>query len=303
MVRAWAVPSLEQQWECEMPLQDGRPACALHCRHPALALDALWVYHPGNEPILQILRGQAMENRVTDLLRPGGELMRRSHGSQRQQACVLEALAVHPTQPHVLTMMTSIGLAIYAVGATWTPTVALRTPEVSLPMPAASAEHAQRRSSPPSTLGAPPQAQAGGRQRSSGTESLGTHNSATGQLTADAWQQQQHIMSTTGPVSGVGFPAPGNSACTDSGLSTSGGSDEPAMRSNSLAGFRTGSSSVLSGGGGRLHAGVAPVSWTAQQVGEVRNPTSICRNCTPCRHRLTQAALLHSHQSGWKLLA
>ena len=66
VVRTWAVPSLEQQWEVK--LHDG-VAHALHCRHPALAHDALWLYRPGRESEVWCMRGQAMEHRVNQVLR------------------------------------------------------------------------------------------------------------------------------------------------------------------------------------------------------------------------------------------
>ena len=123
VVRTWSVPSLEQQWE--MPLKDG-VGYALHCRHPALAHDAMWLWRPKEEEhvVVSCIRGQAMENRLNDIVRVSQRGGRTSRIVQ---------LAVHPLQPHLLCMLTTAGLVVYEVGTRWAPSVAVVAKEVQRP--------------------------------------------------------------------------------------------------------------------------------------------------------------------------
>ena len=116
VIRTWAVPSLEQQWEVRPP--DG-VAHALHCRHPAVAVDALWLFRPEGQPAAWCMRGQAMENRVHEVVR----VSKAATGG-------IEELVVHPLQPHLLVMITSGALWVYGVGAQWASSAAVTTTEV-----------------------------------------------------------------------------------------------------------------------------------------------------------------------------
>lgn len=116
VIRTWALPSLEQQWQVRPP--DG-VAHAVHCRHPALALDALWLFRPEDQPVAWCMRGQAMENRAHEVLR----VAKTATGG-------IKELMVHPLQPHLLVMLTSAGLWVYAMGTQWTPSVAVTKTEV-----------------------------------------------------------------------------------------------------------------------------------------------------------------------------
>jgi hypothetical protein len=121
VIRTWALPSLEQQWEVRPP--DG-VAHAVHCRHPALALDGLWLFRPDGQPAAWCMRGQAMENRVHEVLRVA-----------KADTPGIEELVVHPLQPHLLVMLTSGGLWVYTLGAQWTPSVAVTKTEVEPSQP------------------------------------------------------------------------------------------------------------------------------------------------------------------------
>ena len=137
VIRTWALPSLEQQWEARPP--DG-VAHALHCRHSALALDALWLFRPDGEPTVWCMRGQAMENRAHRVLAV-------------PKTATIHELAVHPLQPHLICMLTSAGLSVYRVGAHWPPSVAVSKTEVEPSRPIrAERRKATLQSVPPPAL-------------------------------------------------------------------------------------------------------------------------------------------------------
>lgn len=116
VIRTWSLPSLEQQWQVRP--SDGI-AHAVHCRHSALALDALWLFRPDDQPAAWCMRGQAMENRVHEVLR----VTKGATGG-------IKELMVHPLQPHLLVMLTSGALWVYGLGMRWTPSVAVTKTEV-----------------------------------------------------------------------------------------------------------------------------------------------------------------------------
>eukprot|EP01043_Picozoa_sp_COSAG02_P058727 COSAG02_NODE_7357_length_3048_cov_2.695901_3_plen_799_part_01 len=158
VIRTWALPSLEQQWQVRPP--DG-VAHAVHCRHPALALDALWLFRPEDQPAAWCMRGQAMENKSHEVLR----IAKAATGG-------IKEMMVHPLQPHLLVMLTSGALWVYAMGTQWTPSVAVTKTEVQPSRPI----RAERRSS---------------------TTSLFTASSATS-IGRDAYSEDRHSLTAPG---------------------------------------------------------------------------------------------------------